>query len=51
MEMQETINAELLEALEELLEAVPKQTGDADWWDDNLTHAVKKAKKLIEKLT
>lgn len=40
---------ELLEALEDLMEAVPKQTEDMDWWEDNLTEAFSKAKAAIQK--
>lgn len=40
---------EIIDVLEDLLEAIPKQTNDHDWWDDDLTHAVDKAKKVIQK--
>ena len=40
--------AVLTEALEDLLEAIPKQTNDCDWWPDELTKAVKQAKAVIE---
>ena len=35
------------EVIEDLLEAIPKQDNDHDWWDDDLTHAVENAKKFI----
>lgn len=37
----------LLDALEDLIETVPKQLEDADWWNDNLTDAMNKAKQAI----
>jgi hypothetical protein len=38
----------LLEGLlEDLLEAIPKQTNDADWWPDELTKAVSEAKSVL----
>lgn len=35
------------EIIENLLDAIPKQTPDADWWDDSLTQAVAEAKKWL----
>ncbi len=43
------LETELLEALEDLLENIPKQTNDADWWDDGLTNAVRNANDVINK--
>lgn len=37
-----------LEALEALVDAIPGQNGDRDWWSDELTAAVAQAKKLYE---
>lgn len=42
-------NAKLLEALEDLVEAIPGQTNDRDWWPDELTKAVAQAKSLLER--
>lgn len=39
---------ELRKALEDLVDAVPRQLEDADWWDDSLTNAVNKAKQLLK---
>lgn len=39
---------EFIDALENLLEAIPRQTSDADWWPDELTKAVFEAKRVIE---
>lgn len=33
--------------IEDLLEAIPKQTQNADWWDSELVRAVEEAKKFI----
>lgn len=38
---------EMRAALEELHDAVPRQTDDADWWSDELRDAMEKAKLLI----
>jgi hypothetical protein len=38
----------LADALEGLLEAIPRQTNDADWWPDELTDAVFVAKTALE---
>lgn len=38
----------LKDALQNLIDAVPKQTDDADWWDDDLTDAVREAKELLK---
>jgi hypothetical protein len=38
---------ELREALGNLVDAIPRQTNDYDWWDDDLTRTVAKAKLLI----
>lgn len=38
----------LLAALEELIDAVPKQDNDRDWWEDELTRAMAKAKQTIQ---
>lgn len=35
-------------ALYDLYESVPKQTNDADWWDDDLRKAMDNAKILID---
>lgn len=35
-------------ALEDLIEAIPGQTNDKDWWPDSLTDAVNEANKLLE---
>ena len=40
--------AVLIEALEDLIEAIPRQTNDCDWWQDDLTKAVKQAKAAVE---
>lgn len=37
----------LLGALENLIDAIPKQTEDADWWEDDLIKAVNIATKAI----
>lgn len=39
---------ELRAALENLMEAIPKQTENADWWEDNLTHAFQKATEALK---
>ncbi len=39
---------EIPEVIEDLLQAIPKQTEDGDWWDSNLVQAVDKAKKFLE---
>ena len=36
-------NAVLVEALEDLVEAVPNQNNDRDWWPDELTEAMRQA--------
>lgn len=36
------------EIIYDLLEAIPKQTHDADWWPDPLTEAYQKAWKFLE---
>lgn len=41
----------LLEALSNLLDSIPKQDNDHDWWPDELTHAVEAAEKAITKAT
>jgi hypothetical protein len=46
---QRIIAAAALEALEDLLDAIPKQTNDADWWPDELSVAVKNARAVIAK--
>ena len=33
--------------IENLLDAIPKQTNDADWWEDDLTNAVHNAKTWL----
>jgi hypothetical protein len=38
----------LEEALQNLLNAIPKQTEDSDFWEDDLTNAVEKARQLIK---
>jgi hypothetical protein len=38
----------LADALEGLLEAIPRQTNDADWWPDELTDAVFVARAALE---
>lgn len=35
-------------ALEDLIEAIPGQTDDKDWWPDDLRTAVKNAEKLLQ---
>lgn len=35
-------------SIENLIEAIPGQTDDKDWWPDNLTDAVNEANKLLE---
>lgn len=40
---------EYLEALIELMDAIPKQTENADWWEDDLTRAFDKAKVIVDK--
>lgn len=42
---------DLLEALDTLLQAIPAQDNDHDWWPDELTHAVNAAKEAIDKAT
>lgn len=42
---------DLLDALDELLENVPKQTENADWWESGLVKAVERAKVTIKKAT
>jgi hypothetical protein len=44
-------NIKLIEALETLIEAIPKQNDDYDWWEDSLTTAVEDAKEEIKKAT
>ena len=39
---------DLYEALESLVDAVPPQNNDQDWWPDALTVAMKKAGRLLE---
>ena len=38
----------LREALEGLLDAIPKETLDADWWDDSLKNAVNVARTSLQ---
>jgi hypothetical protein len=40
---------ELLGAVQDLLEAIPPQNNDQDWWPDELTRAVREANKAIDK--
>ena len=40
---------DLLEALEDLIDAIPGQTRDRDWWPDDLTKAVRKASATLAK--
>jgi len=37
----------LEQALEALADAVPKQTNDCDWWQDDLTEAMRVARALL----
>ena len=37
----------LREALENLVEAVPNQNNDRNWWPDELTHAMRQARKVL----
>lgn len=37
----------LEEALQQLLDAIPPQTNDCDWWGDDLTGAIKNAEELL----
>ena len=39
---------DLVETLQELLDSIPSQTNDKDWWPDELTRAVDNAKALLE---
>lgn len=41
----------LLESLQTLIDAIPNQTNDQDWWPDELTMAVNDAKSIIKKAT
>jgi hypothetical protein len=43
------MRADLIEVLEDLLFAIPGQTNDRDWWPDELTDAVQKAKALLSR--
>lgn len=38
----------LVAALEGLMEAVPAQTNDRDWWPDELTRAMAAARKALD---
>ena len=40
---------ETIEALEDLVEAVPSQNDDCDWWSPELSKAMEKAKAIIQK--
>lgn len=40
----------LIEALGNVIDTIPEQTNDADWWPDELTRSVTKAEKLLESL-
>src|SRR5207237_711342 len=40
--------SEIREALADLVDAIPGQSNDRDWWPDQLTHAVRKANALLE---
>ena len=40
---------ELAEALDDLIEAVPHETQDADWWPDELREAMRAATAVIAK--
>ena len=39
----------LVEALEDILEALPKETSDADWWPDELKAAVRQGNEALAK--
>lgn len=42
---------DLAEALYTVIAAIPKQTEDADWWQDDLSTAVREARKLLAEYT
>ena len=43
-------NEALTEALDDLIEAVPNQSNDRDWWPDELTHAMREAKAILARV-
>lgn len=44
-----TLIDQMGDALQDLMDATPKQTLDKDWWNDNLIHAFEKSKTMIDK--
>lgn len=43
----ETSKQDVLEALNDVVENIPRQTDDQPWWDDGLAKAIKSAKTIL----